>query len=644
MNFQRFSAREHSVMKTASSGPTLFDAFLNSTTAFKGQPAFIYRADGQEFTVDYEKLFEDVLLLARSFRGQGIEKGTHVFLLSDNRYAWFVTDLALISIGAVSIPRGSETPAQELEFLLNHSESSFLIVENDRLLDTHWPLISASSLKKIFVIASERDVPDRSVRPYSELLADRTISQDDLDAFLSRGKAVESRDVMTIIYTSGTTGLPKGVMLTHANIMHNVTNLPKLIRLSKDDRLLSILPSWHIFERTVEYMAMAKGCCQVYSSLRTFAADLERYQPTMVATVPRLWESLYSRINAALKKESPRKQKLFGLLVSLSAAYRRHRRRVRGHLPQFAPLPLASRWVQKMLSLLAVMVLWPLSRLADRKLSLVRQKFGGRLRLAVSGGGSLPPYLDEWIDAIGIRIVNAYGMTECSPGIAGRGLDCHVFGTIGPPFPLTDIRIASEDGQDLPAGQEGEIQVRGPQVFKGYFNNEQANLEAFTRDGFFKTGDLGRMTVSGELVITGRAKDIIVLASGENIDPTHIESTITRFPFVQDAVLVGQDKKGLGALIVPDLTQMSELLSEMDPAPSQDPGELLDNGQLLDRARHKINALLNEKTGFKPCEKLQSIHFLKNEFTLGEELTNTLKKKRHVIERKYQHIINSILK
>jgi long-chain acyl-CoA synthetase len=631
-------------MKTTSSGPTLFDAFLNSSSVFKGQPAFIYRADGQEFTVDYEKLFEDVLLLARSFQEQGIDKGTHVFLLSDNRYAWFVTDLALISIGAVSIPRGSETPAQELEFLLGHSESSFLIVENDRLLDTHWPLISSSSLKKTFVIASERNVPDRSVQPYTELLADRTISQDDLDAFLSRGKALDSQDVMTIIYTSGTTGLPKGVMLTHANIMHNVTNLPKLIRLSKDDRLLSILPSWHIFERTVEYMAMAKGCCQVYSSLRTFAADLERYQPTMVATVPRLWESLYSRINAALKKESPRKRKLFGLLVSLSAAYRRHVRRVRGHLPQFAPVPLAACWVQKMLSLLAVMVLWPLSRLADRKLSLVRQKFGGRLRLAVSGGGSLPPYLDEWIDAIGIRIVNAYGMTECSPGIAGRGLDCHVFGTIGPPFPLTDIRIASEDGQDLPAGQEGEIQVRGPQVFKGYFNNEQANRESFTRDGFFKTGDLGRMTVSGELVITGRAKDIIVLASGENIDPTHIESTITRFPFVQDAVLVGQDKKGLGALIVPDLTQMSELLSEMDPAPSQDPGELLDNRQVLERARHKINALLSEKTGFKPYEKLQSIHFLKNEFTLGEELTNTLKKKRHVIERKYQQIINSILK
>ncbi len=632
------------MQESTPSGPTLFDAFLNSYNAFKHQPAFIYRADGQEFTADYEKLFEDVLLLAKAFRDHGIDEGTKVFVLSDNRYAWIVTDLALMSIGAVSIPRGSETPAQEFAYILDHSECTFLIAENDHLLDVHWPLISEKNLDAVFLITSEQKLNGRPVLPYNDLLADRVITQEDLDAFLSQGQALHSEAVMTIIYTSGTTGLPKGVMLTHANIMHNVANLPKLIHLSPNDRLLSILPSWHIFERTVEYMAMANGCCQVYSSLRTFASDLEKYQPTMVATVPRLWESLYSRINAALKKESPRKKRIFAILVSLSAAYRRHLRLVRGHLPEFAPQPFLFRWAGKIRSCLAVIALWPLSRLADRKLKLVREKFGGRLRLAVSGGGSLPPYLDQWIDAIGIRIVNAYGMTECSPGIAGRGLDCPVFGTIGPPFPYTDVRIAGEDGTEVPAGHEGEIQVRGPQVFKGYLNNEQANQEAFTLDGFFKTGDLGRKTLSGELVITGRAKDIIVLASGENIDPTNIESTITRFPFVQDAVLVGQDKKGLGALIVPDLTQMSELLADMDAAPSQDPEDLLENGQLLERARHKINTLLNERTGFKPYEKLQSIYFLKNEFTLGEELTNTLKKKRHVIERKYQQIINSILK
>ena len=159
------------------SGPTLFDAFLNSYNTFKHQPAFIYRADGQEFTADYEKLFEDVLLLAKAFRDHGIEKGTKVFLLSDNRYAWIVTDLALMSLGAVSIPRGSETPAQEFAYILDHSESTFLIVENAHLLDVHWPLISERTLDAVFLITSEQQLNGRPVLPYNDLLADRVITQ-----------------------------------------------------------------------------------------------------------------------------------------------------------------------------------------------------------------------------------------------------------------------------------------------------------------------------------------------------------------------------------------------------------------------------------------------------------------------------------
>ncbi|MFP4284287.1 MAG: AMP-binding protein, partial [Desulfovermiculus sp.] len=220
----------------------------------------------------------------------------------------------------------------------------------------------------------------------------------------------------------------------------------------------------------------------------------------------------------------------------------------------------------------------------------------------------------------------------------------HIFGTIGPPFPHTEIRIADDQDQEVPTGREGEIQIRGPQVFSGYFKNPDANARAFTPDGFFRSGDLGKKTVSGELVITGRAKEIIVLSSGENIDPTNIESTITRFPFVQDAVLVGQDKKGLGALIVPDLEKMREFVADELNQPEADPEQMLEDRQFLERVKQEINKLLNAKTGFKPYEKLQSIHFLRHDFKLGEELTNTLKKKRHVIEKKYKEIINRLLK
>ncbi|WP_027370730.1 AMP-dependent synthetase/ligase [Desulfovermiculus halophilus] len=624
---------------------TLYDAFLLSYKQYKTQPACIYRAGGEEFTVSYEKLFADVLLLAKAFRDYNMVKGSKVFLLSDNRYSWLVTDLALISLGAVSIPRGSDTPAQEVEYILDHSQADFLIVETSSLAVQHADLIASRALKGIFVIDDDqRQFLPPTILTYSQILSDRNISPHDVRTVLSQGRDLRPNDLVTIIYTSGTTGLPKGVMLTHANIMHNVVHLPSLIAVSSNDRWLSILPSWHIFERTAEYIALAHGCCLVYSSVRTFAADLATYRPTVVATVPRVWEALYTKVNSTLKKSSPRQARLFSYLVNIAAAFRRNRRILRKQLPRFSrPNPLADLgrrgWAGIQMVLLALPYL-----VARKKLSLVQEKFGGRLRLAISGGGSLPAYLDEWIDAVGIRIVNAYGMTECSPGIAGRGLDCHVFGTIGPPFPLTQIRIADDNDREVPPGREGEIQIKGPQVFGGYFQNPEANAKAFTPDGYFRSGDLGRRTLSGELVITGRAKEIIVLSSGENIDPTNIEATITRFPFVQDAVLVGQDKKGLGALIVPDVEKMREFVAEKMDQPDPDPEQILQDRQILERVKKEINKLLNTRTGFKSYEKLQSIHFLSQDFKLGEELTNTFKKKRHVIEQKYKDIINRLLK
>ncbi len=624
---------------------TLFDAFVHTYKQHKTQTACIYRADGDEFTVSYEKLFTDVLLLAKAFRKHGVVKGSKVFVLSDNRYAWMVTDLALISLAAVSVPRGKDTPTAELEYILDHSECTYIIVETSQLYVQHAELIAQKELDGVFVIAEDPNLTvPQGVLAYSQLLVDRCITPKDVRNVLAQGRSLQPEDLVTIIYTSGTTGLPKGVMLTHANIMHNVQHLPSLIALNSNDRWLSILPSWHIFERTAEYIALAYGCCIVYSSVRTFAADLARYQPTVVATVPRVWEALYTKVNTALKKDSPRKAKLFTYMVAIAASFRRNRRMLLGQLPRFhTPHPFLDlgrrAWATIKMVLLGLPYL-----VAKKKLSLVQEKFGGRLRLAISGGGSLPAYLDEWIDAVGIRIVNAYGMTECSPGIAGRGLDCHVFGTIGPPFPYTHIRIADEKDREVPAGQEGEIQIQGPQVFSGYFNNPEADAQAFTPDGFFRSGDLGKKTVTGELVITGRAKEIIVLSSGENIDPTNIESTITRFPFVQDAVLVGQDKKGLGALIVPDLEKMREFVAEEFNQPEADPERMLQDHQILERVKKEINKLINPKTGFKPYEKLQSIHFLRHDFKLGEELTNTLKKKRHVIEQKYKDIINKLLK
>lgn len=624
---------------------TLFDMLRNSCDTYRDNIAFVYRMGEEEIEVSYGKLFEDVLLLSRAFAKRGLSRGDKVMFLSDNRYAWIVTDLAIMSLGAVTVPRGADTPTQELSFIIENSESTYLVVESDDLLEKHLEYLrDCKQIKSTFVMTSpEKHRLFSNMYSYNSLLGDRVISDDDIQQFCRRGERITPESLLTLIYTSGTTGMPKGVMLSHANVIHNIRYIPGIIGLTPEDKWLSILPSWHIFERTAEYAALCIGSCLVYSSVKTFAQDLQHYKPTLVATVPRVWESLYTKVELAIRKKGKAAQAIFNTLVSVSSKYKRNLRRFRGHLPQFYNEPVYAVVFTKTSALLKLSILYLPYLLAQKKLAAVQERFGGRLRLAISGGGTLAKYLEEWIDAIGIRIVNAYGMTECSPAIAGRGLDCPVYGTLGPAVPETELRIVSESGNILSPGEEGLIEVRGPQVTSGYYGNEEENQKSFTKDGFFRTGDLGVLTIFGELIITGRAKEIIVLASGENIDPSRIENAITVFPFIQDAILVGQDKKGLGALLVPNIEELRDYVSEKIKTFRKEEKNLITDTKVLDHVKKELNRRLLPKLGFKPYEKLQNIAFLDREFTLGEELTNTLKKKRHIIERKYKAMIDALL-
>ncbi len=494
-------------------------------------------------------------------------------------------------------------------------------------------MIESLNLKNTFIL-----------NDYSSLLGKNiAISSEDTNSFVNLYKLHKPEDIFTIIYTSGTTGKPKGVMLNHTNMLYNVEKVPKLIDLKQADVWLSILPPWHVFERGVEYVSLSQGCKMIYSSAKTFAIDLEYYQPTLVATVPRVWESMYSKINNSLAKE-PAKAAIFNTLVSISKAYKHNQRVIQNRLPIFKKEPLFESLLKKSSALLKIVLLSPFYFIAKRKLSLVQKKFGGKLRFAISGGGSLPEYVDEWIDALGINILNSYGMTECSPSIAGRAKDCDIFGTVGAPLEGTELRVVDERSQEVKAGVVGEIQVKGPQVMQGYYNNPVANIQTFSADGFLRTGDLGKLTLSGELVLTGRAKEIIVLSNGENIDPTRIEAAISILPFINDAMLVGQDKKGLGLLIVADFEILKEFVYQKLNVAIESVEQLTTNKYLLNNLKKEFNAILHKDHGFKTFEKLQNIHFLEEEFKVGEELTNTLKKKRHIIEKKYQKLIDNFLK
>ena len=624
--------------------PTLFHMFLNSYELYKKKTAFIFKIDNQKFHITYAKLFDDVLLLSRAFSQKGVKKGSKIMFLCDNRYEWMVTDLALISLGAISVPRGSDTPTKELEFILKHSESTFLVCENEALYEKHKKMLDSTNLKAIFIVEADNihKLFD-NIYSYNDLLKSREIYNNEIEEFYSLKDNLQRDDTFTLIYTSGTTGKPKGVILTHTNIMYNVRELPKLIELTSEDLWVSILPSWHIFERAAEYLAIAYGCTVVYSSIKTFANDLMEFKPTLVATVPRLWESMYTKINNKLEKDDPKKAKIFKNLIKISALYNYNKRILRNELPIFEKENILVRVFKKFVASIKLTLLYFPNKFTKKKLEAVKERFGGRLRLAISGGGTLPPYLDEWIDAIGIRIVNAYGMTECAPGIAGRALNCNTFGTLGKVAEGTELKIVNEQGETLGFGEVGEIYVRGEQVTPGYYKNAEENEKSFTKDGFFKTGDLGKLTINDELIITGRSKEIIVLANGENVDPSKIESALSHLPFIQDAVIVGQDKKGLGLLVVPNFEKLKEYIEENFNKAISSVEQILDDSTILNKIKKDLNKELNDKNSFKPFEKLQNIHFLEKEFTQGEEITNTFKKKRHIIEKKYKEIIDKFL-
>lgn len=618
----------------------ILDIFLFTCKKHGDKLAFVYTVKEEEYSITYKEVLHDVISLSLIFKKKGMKKDDKVMFVSDNRYEWIVTDLAIISTGAISVPRGIDTPKDELSFIINNANCTYLILENEKTYNEYKDMLKNHKLTSTFVIES---LHNKEYFSYKEETDKLTVTQEDEKDFFKRVNELKEEDTFAIIYTSGTTGTPKGVVLSHSNMIYNINTIPTAIKLRAEDVWLSILPSWHVFERAVEYVAISKGCTIIYSCIKTFSLDLEKYKPTMVATVPRLWESMYTKINAKLAK-NPKKEAIFHKLVSISKIYKHNIRILKNELPIFEKDILIKSLIKKSFALSKIVLLYPLNLFAVKKLLLVQEKFGGRLKLAISGGGALPFYIEEWIDALGIRIVNAYGMTETSPLIAGRALDCNTFATLGPAFKGTSLRIVNSEGIEVGPGIIGSLEVKGPQVMVGYFNNEEETKKNFTKDNYLKTGDLGKFTIKKELILTGRSKEIIVLANGENVDPSRIESAISIMPFINDSMLIGQDKKGLGLLIVPDLESLKDFIFKKFDKVIESLDHLKEEKHILNSIKKELNELIHKKNGFKTFEKLQNIHFLEKDFKMGEELTNTLKKKRHVIEAKYKELIDKILK
>ncbi len=570
----------------------------------------------------YSELADLITKVSFSFENYGLKKGDVVTVISENSPRWLAVDQGLMRLGAINAVRGINSPSVELDYIIGHSNSVGLIVQSKEI----WlRLNNKEELKKrLKFIINLEDEQFESLISWSTFISsvEKENSQNNnLEKFNP-----EIDDVATILYTSGTTGKPKGVPLTHANFLHQIINLAYIANPEPGTSVLSVLPIWHSYERSAEYFFFSCGCSQYYTIPKFLKDDITQIKPVVMATVPRLWEAIHDGFFQALKKMPFKKQKLIKFLISNSSVFKRSLRKIRNidinQITFKSKIPLMGSVISRYpLHKLSTIFLWP---------NILRQLCGEKLKFPINGGGALPEHVDLFFESLGVDVLVGYGLTETSPVLTCRRRELNVRGSSGQPLSFTEIKIVNDDKKKILKFREvGKILVRGPQVMKGYLNNAIATNDVLSKDGWFDTGDLGFLIPNGSLFITGRAKDTIVLSSGENIEPNPLETEILSSEFINQIQLVGQDKKCLTALVVPNVELVKSKFLE------EDLSKLNLNKKIGTFFKSQINNLLKSRLGARSEEQILDCYFV-DAFTLENGLlTQTLKQKRKEIEKKY---------
>lgn len=592
---------------------------------------------GQFHPVTYQQLYKNVLHLAAALAAAGVKKGDAVGLISENRREWLVADLGILALGAADVPRGNDTTAGELAYILGTTGARVCFAETKA--QAQKILSKADQLPdlKLLVLfdAADREsltpAPGQRILSFPELL--ESVQAPDPKSLEATIDAIGPRDLATIIFTSGTTGTPKGVMLSHGGFINQVKHVPDLLTLKTDDIWLCVLPVWHVFERVMQYVALGNGCSLAYSKPigKIMLGDMATLKPTWMASVPRIWESVMDGIYGQVRKGSPLKQALFHFFVAVGGSWAHLRDLVRGFLPEFQK---RSRWLDTALYLLPWVLLTPFKLLGDVLVfKTIKQKLGGRFVAGISGGGALPAAVDQFFSAAGILLLEGYGITETSPVLGVRHQQYPWPGTVGPVFPEMEVQIRDTEGRILGPGEKGIIFARGPQVMLGYYKNPQLTAQVIDPDGWFNTGDLGMLGHNREIKILGRAKDTIVLRGGENVEPFPIESRIKESPYIQEAVVVGQDQKFLGALIVP--SPLAWDAQGLNPAEESKEG-------LRSLLGEEIRRQVSAENGFKDFERITRFHILVKPFEVDRELSAKQEIKRHAVADLYREEITGL--
>ena len=583
----------------------LAQMLMDQAARSAGRTALMVKRQDVWQSISWSEFRMNVIRAALGLRRLGIGPGDRIALLSENRPEWAFTDFGALTAGAATVPIYATSSLKESCYVVRHSDARAIFVSNQDQFSKIQPLLVENP--KLTVITFDGvSYDDARVIRWESFLASAEYDAKTEKALLESIRTIKPDDVATLIYTSGTTGPPKGVMLTHANFLVNCADAREAIPLTDQDVILSFLPLSHVFERMAGfYFPVLMGATIAYAeNMNRVPDNLVEIRPTMACSVPRLYEKIYAKVMDRISTSPPALKAIAHWALRVAAASIPFR--LKG-----APMPVGLR-VQYAIA----------DGLVFRK---IRRELGGRLKFFISGGAPLARQLGEFFYGIGVTILEGYGLTETSPVITVNRLDRLKFGTVGIAFKHVEVRIADD----------GEVLAKGPSIMKGYYQDSAATNEAI-REGWFYTGDIGLIDHEGFLVITDRKKDIIVTSGGKNIAPQNIENALARHPAIPQAVVVGDKKNFLVALIVPNFAYLTRELKRPDIMRD----ELI---QLPQTIALVAEAVEEQTADFPNYERIKYFRLLPSEFTQdGGELTPTLKVKRKVVSERYRHLIEDM--
>lgn len=586
---------------------TIGRLFLNTIKSYPKDDLFLYKKEGRYVPISTSEFGDSVKHTALGLRDLGLGVEDKLILLSENCPEWTTTDLACVSVGAITVPVYTSLVPEQLKYIIDNSDAKVVVVSSPEL----WAKVGEikSELTKVnHYITFQPETPEGALTLGKVQENGKKIAGENPNLFDELVSKVKPDDTASIIYTSGTTGLPKGVMLTHGNFVSNVATVATIIEFSVKDTVLSFLPLSHVLERMVTFTYLYKGCSIAYAeSIESVGENLIEVRPQIMVSVPRVFEKIYAKVMDNVLASSSLKKKIFFWATGIGREF--GIRKVSGQ-------PISGSLRRK-------------RNLAHKLVfSKVIEKTGGQVRFFVSGGAPLSKDIAEFFYGLGLVVLEGYGLTETSPVISVNTFDNLKFGTVGKPIPGVEVKIA----------EDGEILTKGPHVMKGYYKMEAETAVAF-EGGWFHTGDIGHLDEDGYLVITDRKKDLIVTAGGKNVAPQPIENVLKLNPYITNAVIVGDKRRFISALIVPDFEKL-EAYAKASGISYTERTDLIKNEQIINFIEAEIDRSTPQLSSY---ERIKKIALLDREFELEQgEITPTLKVKRNIVEKKYGDIIEKL--